>query len=322
MQNFIRLCVIRKKTYNFAERKLILSKTIIMREEYYELNARYLNPLTDFGFRKIFGTESNKDLLIDFLNQVIKEEGLIVDVNYLKPEQLGNFEKDRKAVFDIFCTTENGEYFIVEMQKANRAFFRERCIYYTTFPIQQQAQKGIWNFRLNTVYLVGILDFILFDEFKEDKEQVVEYVSLMRERTKTVFSNKLKFAFVQLPKFRKTEKELENQFDKWLYLLKNLPKLETKPAAVQGRIFEKLFELSEIEQIKETEMDTYRKSVMEYYDVQNCMEYAREGDREKWREEGRKEGIQKCLQKNIAIEDVVFLKGYSKEQITNYMAKS
>jgi len=80
--------------------------------------------------------------------------------------------------------------------------------------------------------------------------------------------------------------------------------------------------LSEIERIEETEMETYRKSVMEYYDVQNCMEYAREGDREKWREEGRKEGIQKCLQKNIAIEDVVFLKGYSKEQITNYMAKS
>jgi len=289
---------------------------------YGEFEARYLNPLTDFGFHKIFGTESNKDLLIDFLNQIIKEKGRITDINHLKPEQLGNFEKDRKAVFDIFCTTERGEYFIVEMQKANRAFFRERCIYYTTFPIQQQAQKGIWNFRFDTVYLVGILDFILFDEFEEDKEQIVEYVGLMRERTKTVFSNKLKFAFVELPKFRKTEKELETHFDKWLYLLKNMPKFEARPASVQGEIFKKLFELSEIEQLKETEMETYRKSVMDYYDVQDCMDYARD----EGREEGRKEGIekekiatiQKYFQKNMAMEDIIFFTGFSEEQIIHY----
>jgi len=94
-----------------------------------KFEARYLNPLTDFGFHKIFGTESNKDLLIDFLNQVIKEEGLITDIEYLRPEQFGDFETDRKAIFDIFCITEKGDYFIVEMQKAKRAFFKERSIY-------------------------------------------------------------------------------------------------------------------------------------------------------------------------------------------------
>jgi len=129
--------------------------------------------------------------------------------------------------------------------------------------------------------MVGILDFILFNEFEEDKEIVVEHVCLKRERTKTVFSNKLQFAFVELPKFRKTEKELETQFDKWLYLLKNLSKFGTRPAVAQGDIFKKLFELSEIIQLKETEMDTYRKSVLEYYDVQDAMECAREEGAEK-----------------------------------------
>ena len=88
-----------------------------MNRKFYELEARYINPLTDFGFHIIFGNIANKGLLIHFLNQVIKEKGLITDVDYLTPEQFGDYETDRKAVFDIFCTTENGDYFIVEMQK-------------------------------------------------------------------------------------------------------------------------------------------------------------------------------------------------------------
>ena len=190
--------------------------------------ARYLNPLTDFGFHKLFGTESGKELLIDFLNEIIKEEGRITDIRYLQPEQFGNFETERKAIFDIFCTTENEEYFIVEMQKARQAFFRDRSIFYASLPIQNQAPQGSWNFRLKAVYFVAILDFVLFDELEEDKDQIVERVCLMRESTKTSYSNKLKFAFVELPKFNKREEELETHFDKWLYLLKHLPELKVR----------------------------------------------------------------------------------------------
>ena len=99
-----------------------------MKKRFEEFEARYLNLLTDFGFHKIFGTESNKDLLIDFLNLIIREEGLITDIHYLQPEQLGKSETDRKAIFDIFCVTENGEYFIVEMQKAKRFFQRQEYL--------------------------------------------------------------------------------------------------------------------------------------------------------------------------------------------------
>jgi predicted transposase/invertase (TIGR01784 family) len=140
-----------------------------MEMKFNEFESRYINLLTDFGFHKIFGTESNKDLLMDFLNQVIKEEGLIVDIKYLNPEQLGDFETDRKAVFDIFCITEKEEYFIVEMQKANQAFFRDRSLYYASLPIQKQALKGDWNFRLNKVYFVAVLDFVLLMNVKKTK---------------------------------------------------------------------------------------------------------------------------------------------------------
>jgi len=282
------------------------------------LEERYLNPLTDFGFHKIFGPESNKKFLIDFLNQIIKEEGLITDIQYLPSEQWGIYEKERKAVFDIFCTTEKGEYFIVEMQNAKQAHFRDRSLFYASLPIQKQAPKGIWNFSLKPVYMVAIMDFILFDELKEDKERIVERVQLVRENTKTVYSNKLKFAFVELPKFKKTEEELETNFDKWLYLLKNLSKLKDRPASVQGMIFEELFELAEIKRLTAEDMETYRKSILEYQDVRSAMDCAREEGREEGIEKEKISIIQKCFQKNMAIEDIIFFTGYSKEQIISY----
>ena len=297
-----------------------------MEKAYYDFNARYLNPLTDFGFHKIFGPEA-KDLLIDFLNQIIREEGIITDIEYLIPEQFGNFEVDRKAIFDIFCKTESGEYFVVEMQKASQSYFRDRSVFYASLPIQRQAPKGDWNFRLSKVYFVAILDFVLFDEFEEDKERVIERVQLMRESTKTVYSDKLKFAFVELPKFKKTEEELETHFEKWIYLLRNLPKLKNRPVLVQGENFEKLFEITEIKRLTEKDMETYNKSITEYLGVRLAMDCARDEAREegikegieKGREEGREEGIidimQKCLQKNMAMEDIIFFTGFSKEQI-------
>ena len=291
--------------------------------------AKYLNPLTDFGFHKLFGTESCKELLIDFLNEIITEEGLITDIQYLPPEQLGNFETDRKAIFDIFCINENNEYFIVEMQKARQAFFRDRSIYYASLPIQKQAPQGDWTFQLKAVYFVAILDFVLFDELEEDRNQVVEHVCLMRESTKTPYSGKLKFAFVELPKFNKREEELETHFDKWLYLLKHLPELKDRPVLVQGEIFKKLLQLAEIKRLTEKDMETYKKSVTDYYDVQLAMDYAREEAFEKGIEKGRNEArkeekifvIQKCLQMNLPVETIVNLTGYSKEQITRLANK-
>ena len=293
-----------------------------MEFNFIELNARYLNVLTDFGFHKIFGEEEGKALLIHFLNLVIREESPIKDIKYLIPEQWGNYEKERKAVFDIYCETEKEESFIVEMQKAKQEYFRDRSLFYSAVSIRKQAKKGKWNYRLKRVYVAAILDFVIFEECKEDEKYVVEHVQLKRERTNTSFSNKLKFTFVELPKFGKTEEELETDFDRWLYLLKNLPKLQERPKTIKGEIFDKLFELAEINRLKEEEMETYKKSVLEYYDVQSAMKCARKEGIEEGIEKGIEEEkisiIQKCLQKNMPIEDIVFITGFSHEQINRY----
>jgi len=281
-------------------------------------NPRYLNPLTDFGFHKLFGEEPCKELLIDFLNGIIREEGLITDIQYLPPEQFGRTEVDRKAVFDIFCTNERGEYFIVEMQKAKQPYFRERSIFYASLPVQHQAPKGIWNFRLKAVYLVAVLDFVLFDETEEDRDSVIERVHLVRENTQTIFSKKLNFVFVELPKFKKAEAELETNTDKWLYVLKNLSELDDRPVSLQGKVFEKIFEIAEIQRLKREDMETYRKSILEYADVRSAVDLAREEAREKaW-----EKVLQRCLQRNMPVEDIIFLTGFTEERIMKYIANN
>ena len=168
---------------------------------YHLVSDRYISPLTDFGFKRIFGTEPNKALLIDFLNVVLPRKHKISDLSYRNSEQVGNNALDRKAIFDLYCQSEDGERFIVEIQKAKQNFFKDRSVYYSSFPIQEQALKGeVWNYKLAPVYTVGILDFV-FDDHKDD-ETLLHIVELKDQQCR-VFYDKLKFIYLELPKFQR-----------------------------------------------------------------------------------------------------------------------
>ena len=134
------------------------------------MKARFINPFTDFGFKKIFGEEASKPLLIDFLNSLLPEKNQIVNLTFKNNEQLGSSELDRKAIYDIYCENDKGEKFIVELQKAKQNYFKERTIYYSTFPIREQAEKGEWNYNLTAIYCIGILDFT-FDDYETEPEK-------------------------------------------------------------------------------------------------------------------------------------------------------
>jgi len=247
------------------------------------LKDRYVNPLTDFGFKKLFGSEPNKALLIDFLNQVLPERHRIKDLTYLKNEQLGLNDLDRKAIFDLYCTGESGERFIVELQKAKQNYFKDRSIYYSSFPIQEQAQKGEWDFQLEPVYTVGILDFIFDDHRAED--ELLHFVELKNQHCE-VFYDKLKFIYIELPKFRKTEDELVTHFEKWLYVFRHLSQLQDRPKALQDKIFQKLFEAAEIAKFTPKEREIYEDSLKYYRDMKNVVDTAREEGREAGKLEG------------------------------------
>ncbi|MCI5180668.1 MAG: Rpn family recombination-promoting nuclease/putative transposase [Candidatus Electrothrix sp. AW3_4] len=260
---------------------------------------RYINLFTDYGFKKIFGEEPNKNLLLDFLNELLKEEqGQIRDLIYLKTEQLGDTDIDRKAIFDLYCENERGEKFIVELQKSKQNFFKDRALYYSTFPIREQAERGDWNFKLKAVYTVAILDFV-FDQDKNEREKYRYDVKLTDIDTNKVFYDKLTFIYLEMPKFTKDLAELTTQFDKWLYVIRNLNRLERLPDDLQEEVFEQLFATAEIARFTPEQVRSYEKSLKYYRDLKNSLDTAfEEGKAENQREtvlRGLKQGLEKTI---------------------------
>ena len=259
----------------------------------YPLQERYINLLTDFGFKRVFGSEPNKQLLIDFLNTLLPERHRIETLSYKSTENLGSTQIDRKAIFDIYCQGENGERFIVALkileQKAKQNFFKDRSVFYASFPIQEQSLRGEWKFKLAPVYSIGILDFI-FDDHKNE-ETIVHTVEL-KDQHCNVFYDKLKFIYVELPKFTKTIEQLVSHQDKWLYLLRHLPDLDEQPRPFQDAVFLQLFEIAEISNFSPDEQDSYQSSLKYYRDLNNVIDTSRQEGLEEGIEQGIEQGRQ------------------------------
>jgi predicted transposase/invertase (TIGR01784 family) len=281
---------------------------------------KYINPFTDFGFKKIFGEEANKDLLIDFINELLKERGVITDITYLKTENLGANAQDRKAVFDLYCRNEKGEHFIVELQKAKQKHFKDRSIYYSTFPIQEQAERGEWDFELQGVYTISIMDFI-FNDLPQYEDKIRHNIQLMDRDTNHLFYDKLMFIYLEMPKFNKTIDELETHTDKWLFLLKNISKLDRMPDKFRESVFVKFFEVAEIANYDKDEQIAYRDSLKYYRDIKNVVDTAVEEAVEIAREEKVIEFIKELSKDNVSIEKIASYTGLRIEEIIELQAK-
>ena len=260
--------------------------------------GKYIDLMVDWSFKKIFGTEVNKDILIEFL-KVIFPQYAISDITYVPTEQLGIMEDDRKAIFDVLCRTEDGKTFLVEMQRGYQKHFFERALFYTSFPIMKQGKKALaeeargnrpWDFSLDGVFFLGILNFKY-----EDDEMTEHRYRLMEATSKKLMTDKLEFVFVEVEKFDKGEDELETNLDKWLYLLKNMSNLLGRPERLRDRIFTKLFDVAELAQLDDEDRINYIKAMNTERDTYNQIEYARESGREEGREEGHKVGKEEGL---------------------------
>ena len=239
----------------------------------------YINPYTDFGFKRLFGEEANKELLIDFLNELLPLTSKIASLTFKSPEQMGDTSNNRKAVYDIYCQANDGTFFIVEMQKAFQEYFKDRTIYYSTFPIRTQAKKGKWDYQLSMVYCVAVLAFefgneelIAIDEeiFEEDFYHEVE----LKDQHNRVFYKKLKYIFLEMPNFNKTENQLTTRFEKWIYFLKNLEDFTEIPSILNEPIFQEAFEVAKVANFNQNQLDAYEESLKNYRDYHNTMDSA------------------------------------------------
>ena len=191
------------------------------------------------------------------------------------------------------------------MQKAKQNYFKDRSVFYASFPIQEQGKRNKWDYKLDPVYSVGILDFI-FDDHKNEKE-LLHIVELKNQRCE-VFYNKLKFVYLELPKFNKKEEELNTHFDKWMYVFTHLSQLQDRPKKLQDRVFTKLFEAAEIAKFTPKEREAYEESLKYYRDIKNVVDTSREEGFNDGIEKGIKKGIEKTAKK-------MKTEGFTNEQI-------
>jgi len=260
---------------------------------------KYINPFTDFGFKKIFGDENNTDILKSLINDILGFEGdrKIKSIIFKNGELLPDTPEDRKAIFDLYCEDERGQNFIVELQKVYQRYFQSRALYYATFPIQEQATRGVWDFKLTPVYFIGLLSFEV-EKFKDSSEYIHHGV-ITDIKTKEIMYDKLNMVYVEIPKFKKQKKELSNHLEWWLYVFQNLNKLTDIPDELKGDVIEKAFEKAEFVKLPKVEQDKYHQNLKVYRDLVNSFDTANKVGFEKGREQGIEEGIEKGREEGI-----------------------
>ena len=275
----------------------------------------FINPFTDVGFKRIFGQEFSKPLLLDFLNNLLVGERKIENITFLDKEMPRDIEGERSIIYDVLCETETGEKIIVEMQNQRQPFFKQRSIFYASEAISRQARKGReWRFDIKAVYLIAFLNFTLEDigtTFRTD-------VALLDMRTKEVFSDKIRLIYLQLPYFNKEADECENDFERWIYVLKNMETINRLPWTAKSAVFKRLEEIAEVRALTKEEQMQYDHALKVYRDNYNTFQGAIEEGMKEGREKGRadktKEVAQNMKKMGMSIEQIAQACGISVEE--------
>lgn len=269
--------------------------------------SRYLDPKTDFGFKRLFAQEDSKDILKQFLFDVLKLTHPIEELTHIPNEQLPQSADERIGVYDVYCKDVIGQGFIVEIQRANQTFIRDRVLSYSTFPIIHQAKKGTsWQFELMSIYCIAIVNFSI-----DTDADYLRRVQLMDTNDKTVFYDKLTYVYIELPKFNKTLHEIGNEADKWIYLLKNMPELQDIPAELANEPFPQAFEMAEQSALSPSERLLYEASLKSARDTYaEIMTARREGI-----EEGRRVIAQSMIARGLDIKLIAELTEVDEDEL-------
>ncbi len=281
--------------------------------------GKFINPFTDVGFKRIFGQEVSKPVLITFLNALLEGEHHILDLKFLDKEQPGESIDDRSLIYDVYCETDTGERIVVEMQNRYQSYFKNRSIYYVARSISRQGEPGAtWNYSdVKAVYLIAFLNFKLADissEFRTD-------VGLMDLVHKTQFSDKLRLIFLQLPYFDKEVDDCVTIFEKIIYVLKNMDVLKRMPWLAQDAVFQKMASIADVSTLSKEERITYDENLRKYRDTVAVMQ----GQWDLGREKGKAEGVNEANRNNarrmkakgFSMEDIMEITGLDKEEIQN-----
>jgi predicted transposase/invertase (TIGR01784 family) len=217
---------------------------------------KFADPKNDLAFKKIFGNENKKEILISFLNSALDftDGKTIVDVILDNPYQLPDIKELKETILDIKATNKNGDKFIVEMQKKDLSNFEKRSLYYTSKAYISQVDKGEDVDKLKRVYYIAILNFNMF----KNNNYISRHL-IINQETQTQDLKDFEFTFIELKKFNIKLEDLSSNIDKWIYFINNASSLELIPKEYQDiKEFQEAFKIAS--------KFNWDKKELEYYD--------------------------------------------------------
>lgn len=274
--------------------------------------AKFINPFTDIGFKRIFGQEISKPLIIDFLNSLMAGEDHIENITFLDKEQPALFEDDRSLIYDIYCETDKGENIIVEMQNKSQPYFKNRSVYYVSEAISRQGERGIeWKYGIDAVYLVAFLNFTQSDFDKKFRTDVV----LADKYTHKPFTDKVRMTFMQLPLFDKEPDACDDDFDKWIYVLKNMETLTRLPWKAKSAVFQRLEQIADVASLTKAERLKYDEGLRKYRDTLSVLEGAKQDGVAEGAKKEKQETAKRMLAMGINADVIAAATGLTKDEV-------
>lgn len=274
---------------------------------------RYMNLMSDYAFKRTFGSEKNKSILIQFLNHILNLEDKIVSLTFHDKESIPNTSDEKRVVYDIYCVTQHKRHIIVEIQRTIQPTFSDRALTYCCSLLMRQVKRGDRTYNLNDIYGIFIMDFHLLGHDPVPLREVGLYDFTCKER----FSHRLNNVFLDLTMMNKhTFEECETDVERWLFLLKNIETMNSKPKGYPE--FDELFDAADMSNLVNEEAVAYSESRQRMInDRQGIMEWG-EIIREETRKEARKETLKSSIlnMKNLgmAIDKIATLLGISPEE--------
>lgn len=258
---------------------------------------KFVDPTTDIAFKKIFGNEAHKDILIEFLNETLNLEYRIIEIQLLNPYQAPKLEGLKETTLDIKAKDQHGNEFIVEMQVEKETGFYKRAIYYSSKAYSQQLDKAEKYHLLKPVIFLGILDFNVFDHDNYFSRHLILNLENQQQNLKD-----LEFNFIELPKFNKQEHELTSISDKWVYFIKNASNLDHIPDNADTDALKQAYQIAQQHQWTRNELDVYEYQGLQIGKIKGAIDTARgEGKQQGEYEKSRQIAI-KAYQEGMSLE--------------------
>ncbi len=251
----------------------------------------FLDPKNDYAFKRIFGSDHSKEILLSFLNCILyQEQEVITDLVIINPHNLGTTYTLKDTFLDVKAKLKNNTTVLIEMQLLNRYAFNKRVIYNAAKTYANQLDVGEQYFLLEPVIALTIADFILF----KNSLQIINSFVFKEETQNFNYQEEIKLVFVELPKFKNTIEELNTLVEKWLFFLKNAQDFTEKPPILEeNNMLNKALEISNLATVSKAELEEIQKRQMWLVDQLTINRYARE--------EGREEGIEQGIEQGVEI---------------------